>query len=211
MLRTPRSLIANEPYEVGFTRHDGRFFNQPLPPVTIQGPGGQTLTLPAPQPALQADPTLGFDWVCQGYPLVITGNTSGQLLQADNYRNLLIIQNNSVATAPDVAPNLFIALDGPVQLTPFFNPVTSIVSSFAFNAITLVPGEGLVLDQRVPRNSIFSSWGVSTNTGGTVYTIGLLMYGRTTNAPPQPQGNQASSIFDLDTVPWYRRVGRAQG
>lgn len=132
------------------------------------------------------DPTSEFPWLSNGSILSIAATvaTGSPLLIADNYRNLLIIQNNSLATSPDVAPNLFVSISGPVQLVAFQNPVSHAISSFAFNAITLQPQEGLLLDTRVLTNAIYVTWGASTNTNGTVYTNGVLMYGRTPNSPP---------------------------
>src|SRR5262249_22004514 len=56
------------------------------------------------------NPTDEFPWLSRGAVLAIPPNvnTGLPLIVADNYRNLLIIQNNSVATSPDVAPNLFV-------------------------------------------------------------------------------------------------------
>jgi hypothetical protein len=141
------------------------------------------------------DPTNEYPWVSRGATLAIPGNiqTNSPLLLADNYRNLLIFQNNSIATSPDVAPNLFIALDGPVQTVTFTNPVTSVKSTLTYNAITLVPGEGLLLDTRILTNAIYVAWGTSVNTGGTVFTIGALVYGRTANSPPLSPYSQGIS------------------
>lgn len=191
MKRAPRSLIANEGYELNWTRWDRRFFNQPMP----RGPNG----VPAPIPG--QSPTAEWPWVSRGYPIVIPGNvnTGVPLLLADDYRNLLIFQNNSVATAPDIAPNLFISVDGPVQT------VVIGVNTFTFNAITLVPGEGLVLDTRVLNNQIFVAWGAATNGGGTEFTIGMCMYGRTANSPPEGPGSAQGGPMrpsDLSRIRW---------
>lgn len=143
--------------------------------------------LVAAQTALTGtDPTNEFPWLSRGSVLAIPPNiaTNIPLLVADNYRNLLIFQNNSVATSPDVAPNLFIGIDGPVQTVSFTNPVTHTSSTFTFGAITLQPGEGLLLDTRVLTNAIYVAWGASTNTDGTVFTNGIFVYGRTPNSPP---------------------------
>src|ERR1700760_4327929 len=152
MLRTPRTLIANEGYEVGWTQFDGLFFNQPIPPTIVDG-----VAVPTVNPANQQDPSLNFDWGTQAYTIPLNSGSQGQVLQVDNFRNLLVIQNNSIAVSPDVAPTLFIALDGPVQTVGFSNPSPN---TFSYNAfITLAPGEGVILDVRVPRNSIYSLWG----------------------------------------------------
>lgn len=201
MIRTPRTLIANEGYEVAWTRFDGMFFNQPLPPVVVQTQSGP-VSVPQDSPANQQDPTLDFQWGSQVYTIPLNGNSSGQILQVDNYRNLLVVQNNSVATAPDVAPTLFIAVDGPVQTVVFANPTPN---TFAYNALlSLLPGEGAILDVRVPRNALYSVWGSQVNTGGTVFVNGTVSYGRTTNAPPKPVtgfGQTMVHVQDLRSFP----------
>lgn len=177
MRRTPRSLIPNEGYEIGWVK--GRpFFNQPPPPVTVIGPNGAPVTISAPQP--NQNPTNDYPWVSRGYSIVIPQNISTQvpLLLEDNYRNLLLLQNNSVATSPDTAPNLFIALDGPVQ------SIQRGTNTFPFNAISLAPGEGLLLDTRIFGNALYFAWGAFVNTGNTAVVFGMCIYGRTLNSPP---------------------------
>lgn len=169
MQHTPRSLIANEGYEAAWTQLT-EFFNQPLPALA----DGSAAPLP------NTNPTAEYPWASRGYPIVIPQNinTKVPLLLEDNYRCMMIFQNNSVApTAGDVAPNLFISLDGPVQFVTLFG------QSFAYNALTLVPQEGLLLDTRVLGNSIFVAWGVPT---GNPFVFGMCVYARTLNAPPQP-------------------------
>lgn len=173
MRRTPRSLIANEGYEVAWTR-SSEYFNQPLPRLADGS-----------QPIPNQNPTNQFPWVSRGHAVVIPGNINVNvpLLLEDNFRNLLILQNNSAATtAGDVPPNLFISLDGPVQ----FVTIASVAGpvSYAYNALTLVPGEGLLLDTRILGNALFFAWGVASNAGGSVGIFGMCIYGRTLNSPP---------------------------
>lgn len=195
MRRTPRSLIANEGYEVAWTGASP-FFNQPLPPTVLSD--GTLVPTPTPN----QNPTNEYPWVARGYSIVIPGNVNPNvpLLLEDNYRNILILQNNSAAVAPDVAPNLFIALDGPVQFITI-NPVAGPAISYAYNALTLVPGEGLLLDTRVLGNALYFAWGVATNTGGTVGTFGMCIYGRTLNSVPNP--NQAATAATIAQGPRY--------
>jgi hypothetical protein len=179
MRRTPRTLIANEGYEIGWTQFDGLFFNQPLPLTIVNG-----VAVPTPSPANQQDPSLNFDWGTQLYTIPLNSGSQGQILQVDNFRNLLVIQNNSVASGTDIAPTLFVAVDGPVQTLVVSNPTPN---TFAYNAlVALSPGEGVILDVRVPRNALYSVWGSYVNTGNSVFINGTLSYGRTTNAPPEP-------------------------
>lgn len=183
----------DEGYAVGWTK-DNEVFHGYNP--------GQ-IAAAAAQAATGIDPTNEFPWLSRGAPLPIPPNvaTNSPLLLSDNYRNLLIFQNNSFATSPDIAPNLYIAVDGPVQLVSFTNPVSMAISSYPFNAITLVPGEGVLLDTRVLTNAIYVAWGASTNTDGTLFTNGMLIYGRTPNSPPfQVEQNTSGGIVSESGV-----------
>lgn len=179
MQRTPRTLIPNEGYEVGWVKARP-FFNQPL--TTQTGPGG----IPLPNIVPNQNPTNEFDWASRGYALVIPAsiNPNQPLLLEDNFRNLLIIQNNSRATAPDTAPTLFMSLDGPVQsVTIPLNPGPGGVT-YPYNAIALAPSEGLLLDKRILGNSLYFAWGAFVNTGQSAGVFGMCIYGRTLNSPP---------------------------
>lgn len=170
----PRTLICNEGYEVGFTKHNRPYFNaRPWAPGAFD---------PAQDPT---DPADNFDWTAKGaiVPIVgAIGAIANPLLLADPLRNLLIIQNNSASGgAGDVPPILSIGLDGPVSPTPNGGSPGFPFNNFSLN---LVPGEGIVLDVRVPTNAIYAAWGVFTNTSGLLIIGGSLTYGRTLNALP---------------------------
>jgi hypothetical protein len=178
MKRAPVSLIANEGYEIGWTKVR-QFFNQP-PPGIVQ-PDGSVVAAPP----LQVDPTNEWDWLSRGAAIYLPFNVSTSLpvLLTDNYRNLLIVQNNSTANvAGDVAANLFIGLDGPVttQVLVF----AGFTTLFPINGISLQPGESLLMDERILNNAIYVAWGNSINTGGSVALGGVIIYGRTPNSPP---------------------------
>jgi hypothetical protein len=81
-----------------------------------------------------------------------------------NYaRNLLVIQNNSVApTAGDVAPTLFVAFNAQPQL------------GFALG---LPPGVGITFDIICPRDSVFVAWGTFSNAGASVVIQGVVVQG----------------------------------
>lgn len=181
MRRAPRTLIPNEGYELGWVK-GSPFFNQPPPPiVTASGAVIQPVSA-GPQ-----NPTNEYPWVCRGYSIVIPSNVNpnAPLLLEDNFRNMLLLQNNSKASATgDIAPDLFIALDGPVQTVTFaLTPGPGSVT-YAYNAITLSPGEGLLLDTRVLGNALYFAWGAFNNAGGSVGIFGMCIYGRTLNSPP---------------------------
>lgn len=189
MRRTPRTLIPNEGYEIGWVK-ERPFFNQPQPAQV--GPGG--ILLPASIP--NQNPSNEFPWVSRGYAIVIPVNINPgkPLLLEDNYRNFLLIQNNSSASSPDTAPKLFIALDGPVQSVSIPLVPGPGSTSFPYNAITLAPGEGLLMDTRILGNSLYFAWGAFSNAGGTAGVFGMCIYGRTLNSPPLTPEQQQGLI-----------------
>ena len=84
---------------------------------------------------------------------------------ANARRATLLIQNNSaIGAAGDVLPNLYVTFDGPVPTPLQLN-------------LTILPGSGIVLDRRVPINSIYIRWGTFTNTSGTAVAGGVLWQG----------------------------------
>lgn len=164
------TLIPNEGYDVAWTRMDGRQFHaypRPDSPYAQQDIASQV-------PGASEE----FDWLSRGATIPLSQGvpTGTPLLLADNFRNLLIIQNASTATSPDTAPTLYIGLDGPVSIARI---------QYAF---ALAPGIGIVLDTRVLNNSIYAAYGSFTNAGLTTVVAGILTYGRTQNSPPLAPG-----------------------
>lgn len=196
-----RALIAHDPYDVAWTRLDHRFFNQT---ASNETDFQQAISNFVPD----HDLTNEYDWVSNGQLLPITLGTPTQqpLLLADNYRNLILVQNNSSAVAPDTAPNLFMSINGPVTFSTQLvgTPVPAPVS-FSVNAITFAPGVGLLLDERIFANAIYFAWGAFANSGNTVLVNGICAYGRTPNSPPLPPQLQ------LATNPSFGYFGSAGG
>lgn len=174
-------LIPNEPYEVAWTRLDDGFLHQrtqdPNSPQYFEdnAPGAQ---------AEQA--TNEWDWLSNGRSIVLTLNTptSQPVLLADNYRNLLIIQNTSAllagAAATDTTPTLYVNVDGPV-ISPGSTTPANVGYSLAFPA-----GFGIVLDTRVLTNAIYVAYSSFVNGDNKVVVGGVITYGRTPNSPPLP-------------------------
>lgn len=189
-----RPLIPDEGYSVAWTRTRGR-----TSPFGVGNPAGfdqgSALNLPNPQNPVDAlndqlmrsginpdEATNEYAWLSRASALFIPSSVSTQqpLLLADNYRNLLILQNlSNLTVSTDVAPNLLIAYDGPV--VPVSNGSVTLPQAVALNGITLQPGVSLLLDERVPTNSIYVAWGTSL---GTPLFAGSCSYGRTPNSPP---------------------------
>jgi len=98
----------------------------------------------------------------QSVPINASTGITTPVLSLNMYRNSLIVQNNSTATAPDVAPTFYIG----------FNAQPQIGLSLA-----LAPGAGLLFDIITPRDSIYISFGPSINGGGTVVVQGVVVQG----------------------------------
>lgn len=181
------TLIPASGYDVAWTQDNGEYFHA----YTAEDIAQEALAKAYPP---GVDPTNQYPWLsnCSILSIPVVPLTTQPLLIADNYRNLLVIQNNSSATSPDTTPNLFVSVNGPVQF------VTRSGTSFAFNAITLQAGEGVVFDTRVPTNAIYVNWGTYTNGGGTAYVSGVLMFGRTPNSPPAPPALPVGSLMPVN-------------
>lgn len=129
----PFNMLVPHAHEVAWTALKGGVFND-YPPlaaleedveVRVRNTLGQAIAIP---------PTVPTNWA---------------VLPACTRRGFLIIQNNSTAGSGGVAPNLYVAYDGPVG-TPG-------------QCLTLAPGQSVVLDSYVPFNAIYVKWGTFTN------------------------------------------------
>lgn len=158
------TLVPNEGYDVSWTRMDGRDFHSYTPQETNQE------THP-----LLADGVQEFPWLsrCASVQVLANTSTTKPVLLADNYRNLLILQNSStiVTGSGDTAPTLFVNFDQIANPPP---------GATAY-ALALAPGVGIVLDTRVPLNSLYVAYAGAV---GTPTIISTVTYGRTPNSPP---------------------------
>jgi hypothetical protein len=146
-----------------------------MPPLIGGGPAPQggaglltapfgTLLGPDGKPILWKNPTSVASFPIQASTAVNPPPISPTPVLSLNYaRNLLVIQNNSVApTAGDVAPTLYIG----------FNAQPLIGFS-----IGLAPGVGITFDIICPRDSVFVAWGTFSNAGASVVIQGVVMQG----------------------------------
>lgn len=102
-------------------------------------------------------------------PAFIASNTPSYLaLVTQNMsRALLILQNTSYATAAgDVAPTMYFG----------FGMIPAVGRGLA-----LPPGVGMVLDVRVPCDTVYVALGASVNTGGSVVIAGIVQEGGIAN------------------------------
>jgi hypothetical protein len=127
-----------------------------VPFGTILGPDGK--------PILWKNPTSVASVPIQASTAVNPPPIAPTPVLSLNYaRNLLIIQNNSVApTAGDVAPTLFVAFNAQPQL------------GFSLG---LPPGVGITFDIICPRDSVFVAWGTFSNAGASVVIQGVVVQG----------------------------------
>jgi hypothetical protein len=88
------------------------------------------------------------------------------LVGANEQRALLILQNNSTATSPDSAPTFYFGFG--TQPTVGYD-------------LALPPGVGMVLDTRVPADSIYVAFGPFSNGGGTALVQGVCKEGGVTD------------------------------
>jgi hypothetical protein len=96
----------------------------------------------------------------QSVPINANTQTLTPVLSLNMYRNSLIVQNNSTATAPDVAPTFYIG----------FNAQPQVGLSLA-----LAPGAGLLFDIITPRDSIYVQ--VAGGVGASVVVQGVVVQG----------------------------------
>lgn len=113
----------------------------------------------------------GSDWQnpCSAHTIPIAGNSGGVLavLTQNLKRNLLVIQNNSTATAPDAAPTFYVGFGQIAQVG---------------QGLGLPPGVGVVFDIVCPRNAVYITIGPQVNTGNTVVVQGAVVEGGLTPA-----------------------------
>ena len=175
-------LVPTEAYDVAWTRLDDGFLHQ-----RTQDPNSPQFFEDNASGPRAEEATNEWDWLSNGRSIVLTASTptTHPVLLADNYRNLLIIQNTSVlltgAAGTDTTPTLYVNVDGPVQL-PVAAPANTPASggySLAFPA-----GFGIVLDTRILTNALYVAYSSFTNTDGKVVVGGVITYGRTPNSPP---------------------------
>jgi hypothetical protein len=106
----------------------------------------------------------GWQNPCATHSIPVSEDSGGVLaiLTQNLKRNLLIIQNNSTATAPDAAPIFYISFGQLAQQG---------------QGLGLPPGVGIVLDIICPRDAVYLTIGPSVDTGSSVVTQGVVVEG----------------------------------
>lgn len=96
----------------------------------------------------------------QSVPIIASTPVNTPVLSLNMARNSLVIQNNSTATAPDIAPNFYIGFNAQPQVGL---------------SLQLAPGAGLLFDIITPRDAIYVL--VAGGTGATVVVQGVVVQG----------------------------------
>ena len=99
----------------------------------------------------------------QSVPINAATPTATPVLSTNLQRNMLIVQNGSTATSPDVPPILYIGFNA-APLVGFTLGVAYNLGAILFDIIT-------------PRDSIYVLFGPFTNGGGTVVIRGTALQG----------------------------------
>lgn len=118
--------------------------------------------LPASGPFGESDRAWTNPTTFATVPINAATNTQVPVLTQNYQRNALIIQNGSLATAPDVAPTLYVNFNAQPQVG---------------SALALPPGVGIAWDVITPRDSIYIAFGPFVNTGNTVMIQGAVIGG----------------------------------
>lgn len=108
------------------------------------------------------------------------------LMGANETRALLIIQNSSTATSPDVAPNFFIGFGQQPNI--------------GFD-LELPPGVGIVLDVRVPADAIYIAQ--SGGNGASVVVSGVVKEGAITD-PRTDTANMGITELMVELIELFR-------
>lgn len=101
--------------------------------------------LPNTTPYGQSDPQANVRWTnptsCSQTPILASTPSNQPVLSLNYQRNLLVIQNNSTATAPDTTPVFYIGFNTPA-------PAAGL-------GVALAAGIGIVFDIICPRDSVY--------------------------------------------------------
>lgn len=96
----------------------------------------------------------------QSVPILPSTPSNVPVLSLNMQRNALIVQNNSTATSPDVAPNFYIGFNAQPQQGL---------------ALTLAPGAGILFDIICPRDAIYVL--IAGGTGASQIIQGAVVQG----------------------------------
>lgn len=132
------SFLIPQAYDPSWTRLDDGNFNDY--PAGVQGVPSLLDAATSPSPGGLIPDAVFYQTV------PIPGNTpaSAAVLPANLRRVSLLIQNNSTPGTGGVAPNLYVAYDGPVS--------PSLPNGLN---LTIAPGAGILFDRRPPANAIY--------------------------------------------------------
>jgi len=160
-MATGANMLVPQPFDPNWTGLGENFNDYPPPPppgvtdAQAIGNAAPGAGIPVPfGPVVWNNPTDAI-----GIPL--NGGTPANIpvLAANKKRNLLLVQNNSTATSPDVAPDLYVE----------FGRVAGLYS------LKLQPGIGVIFDVVCPRSQIYVAF--LNGSGATATPIGVIVQG----------------------------------
>jgi len=159
MMATGANMLVPMPYDPAWTGL-GETFNDNPPPPPPGVADRQALANAAPGdgipvpfgPVVWNNPTDAI-----GIPLNAGTPAAVPVLAANKKRNLLLVQNNSTATSPDVAPNLYVEFGR--QANRY--------------SLKLQPGIGVIFDVICPRSQIYVAF--LDGSGATATPIGVIV------------------------------------
>lgn len=163
------SLIPS-PYDPEWTGVNAGVYNDGPGGAGYGNAGGSVADPAAVAAPLPAPTDTGYQNPCTSQTIPINAAAAGSpILIANKRRSLLILQNNSYGVAPDVGPVLWFAFGRPA--------VPGECQGLAASTVQFGIGEGIVLDYKVPRDSLYIAFGPSVNGGGTVAVLGAVTEG----------------------------------
>lgn len=160
------NVIVPNAWDVEWTGlDDGVILNQ------TPGAGGLVTSTPeataAAATAAAAAPVNVNGVTSHSVPLNAGSGGTLAVLAANPNRSLLLIQNNSTATAPDVAPTFYIGFGQLAQVG---------------QGLGLPPGVGVVFDTSTPTDAVYLTIGPSTDSDDTVVVQGVAIEGTPSQA-----------------------------
>jgi hypothetical protein len=137
-------------------------------PANMGAGGGQVSTVTYGNPMPQAAPGPGANQSIKSamatIPITSATVANIPIVNSNQNRNFLLVQNNSTATSPDTTPTFYITFDAPAQ------------GGFG-QQVAIPAGSGVFFDAVVPINAIFIAQGPFANGGSTVVIAGVIVQG----------------------------------
>ena len=183
MMATGANMLVPQPYDPAWTGI-GETFNDYPPPPPPGVADAQSIANAVPGPGVPV-PFGPVEWNnptdAVGIPLNAGSPSQVPVLAANKKRNLLVVQNNSTATSPDVAPDLYVEFGR--QANRY--------------SLKLAPGIGVVFDVICPRSQIYVAF--LNGSGASATPIGVVVQG--SHTPDVDLQQVATAMRFFSTAP----------